>query len=164
MNTKARDAYLEAQILTATPQKLRLMLIDAALRQARTAQAAILEERLEDAYEAGSRCRRVITELISSIRPDNSELVTRVTTLYVYLFQTVTEAQLRRDGNKYDDVIKVLEMEQETWRQVCEKLPEAPRENSAAPCEITAGSLPAIPSTICSVPRPHSEGGFSLDA
>ena len=35
-----RDAYLETQVLTATPQRLRLMLIEGAIRKITAAQAA----------------------------------------------------------------------------------------------------------------------------
>ena len=39
MYASPRDAYLETEVTTATPQRLRLMLIEAAIRRARAAQA-----------------------------------------------------------------------------------------------------------------------------
>ena len=69
---QARERYLEAQVMTATPQKLRLMLIEGAIQHARQ---ALEFERLEQPEQRGksiSRCRAIVAELLGSIRPDQS--------------------------------------------------------------------------------------------
>ena len=47
MNPAARDEYLSTEVLTASPQKLQLMLIDAAIRAASQAQSLWTGERTE---------------------------------------------------------------------------------------------------------------------
>ena len=140
MDQTARESYLEAQILTATPQKLRLLLIVGALRFARQALRNWEQADNERACDAIARCRGVVSELLASIRPDNSELTQRVTALYLFLFRQLTEAQLRRNGTFVDEVIQILEIEHETWRQVCDQMPLAPVHStgSTAPREILA--------------------------
>ena len=123
MNSRARESYLESQILTATPQKLRLLLIQAALGAARKTLAYWEDGNETDAVSELIQCRNVITELLQGIQADDSELTKRVTGIYVFLFKALTEAQLHRDVKRLSEVIEVLEVEQETWRQVCEKLP-----------------------------------------
>lgn len=118
-----RDAYLENQVLTATPQRLRLMLIDGALRFLR--QTLLHWEANEP--EAGSasleRARGIVSELMSSIRPDGSELTRKVAGIYMFLYRELVEASLERSGQRVRGAIDVLEVERETWQQLCEQVP-----------------------------------------
>ncbi len=52
MQTHARDAYLQTEVMTATPQKLQLMLIDAAIRFSRQALVHWQNDQHEEAGEA----------------------------------------------------------------------------------------------------------------
>lgn len=123
METSARDAYLDAQIMTATPQKLRLMLIEGALRFVRQAMTAWDEGDELRARESVSRCRAVVSELLSGVQPDGSDLTKRVAAVYVFLYRRLTDATWKGERHALDDVVRVLEVEQETWRAVCENLP-----------------------------------------
>jgi len=133
------DSYLENQILTATPQKLQHMLVCGAIRFARQARAAWKEGHDDAAGEALVRCRRIITEILANIRSDTGGPADRTSSLYTYLFQTLTMISLNRAAAELDDVIKVLEIEEDTWRELCEKLPEAPPRPDGGPVEVTAG-------------------------
>jgi len=124
MQTDTRDIYLEMQVNSATPQKLRLMLIEGAIRFARQTQALWREAALEAGLESLIRSRDIISELISSVEADASPLARQVNGLYVYLFSALTEAQQTRDEHQLAAVIRVLEEERETWRQLCEQLPD----------------------------------------
>jgi flagellar protein FliS len=146
MDPRARDSYLEAQVMTATPQKLRLMLIDGALRLARQALQHWEHDRQAEANEAVVRCRAVITELLASVRVNDSALAQRVASVYVYLFRSLTETQAQRDPQRLHDAIRVLEVERETWREVCEKLPHSPMPSQVQMDErreVTTDQIPA---------------------
>ena len=140
-------SYLETELLTATPQKLRYLLICGAMRFARETVAGWERGDQEAAGEALIRCRRIIAELMGSIRPETSQTAQAVLGLYAFLFRHLTEAQLHRDAGRIHDVVRVLEEEGETWRLVCEQFPEAPTSQELAaqkPAEVTAGDRPAI--------------------
>ena len=105
------------------------------------------------------RCREVVTELLASIRPDETELTRRVTALYLFLFQALTESQLRNDRHKLAGALRVLEIERDTWREVCKTLPDAPVPADAHALlsrEVTSDA-PAIG------PNMGGETTFSLD-
>jgi flagellar secretion chaperone FliS len=142
MNQQAHESYIEAQVLTATPQKLRLMLIEAAIRHARQAVQGWDTDDNERALESIIHCRSIISELLSSIRADDTDLTKQVASLYLFVFQHLTEAQLRRDSDLLVEVIDILEVERGTWQQVCEEMPEAPipteEHIAASPQEILA--------------------------
>ena len=127
----AGQAYLETQINTATPQRLRLMLIDGALRKAKEAAEASAGQKPVDALEPLSRCRSIVAELIAGIRAGSSPLADRVLEIYLFLFQELTEAQLRQDMARVDGVIRVLEEERITWQEVCLTLTDRPEDTGA---------------------------------
>ncbi|MFN0017548.1 MAG: flagellar export chaperone FliS [Pirellulaceae bacterium] len=128
---EARLAYLETQIATAAPQQLRLMLIEGALRLARQTANAWHEDRPEEALETLIRCRSIITELIAGIRAGSSRLADQVVGIYLFLFQELTQAQLRRDASRLEGVIRVLEEERTTWQQLCAAAGSSPLPSTA---------------------------------
>ncbi len=141
MNERPHEAYLDAQVRTASPQKLRLMLIEGALRLAQQAYDGWSEPPKAETIEALSRCRQIILELHGSIRTDVWEPAKQVVAIYQYLYESLCHAQLDRNPVVISDAIKVLEAERETWVQVCQAHPTpiaAPR--SAASGEIVAPS------------------------
>jgi flagellar secretion chaperone FliS len=154
MTSSARDAYLETEINTATPQKLRLILLDGAIRRAAQTQKHWRERNDEAALESLIRCRDIVSELIAGIHPAESPLAQQVCGLYVYLFSALTEAQQTRDEHQLAAVIRVLEQDRETWQKVCEQLPDRP----VPPTASSASREELAPATIA--PRQS----FSIDA
>ncbi|MBX3415418.1 MAG: flagellar export chaperone FliS [Pirellulales bacterium] len=123
MHHATRDNYLVTEVMTATPQKLQLMLIEAALRFGHQAQVLWQEGRDDDACEAIIRCQQIVSELLCGLNPEhNPDLVRRVAGVYLFVFRGLTAAQLERDTQRLADALSVLEVERETWRQVCEQL------------------------------------------
>jgi len=171
MQPSAPRSYLVTEVLTATPQKLQLMLIDAALRSAGRARQHWQEGRQEQACEAMIHAQQVVGELLGALDHEiQPELTRKVAGIYLFVFRSLTEANLRGESAKLDDAIRVLREERETWRQVCEKLSgEAPADSHADTASLTLS--PANPT-----PTPHAPvspdltcdagpmGGISLEA
>jgi len=126
MDPTARNSYLDTQILTATPQRLRLMLIEGAIRQAHNAQAARQAGSIPEALEAINHCRNIVSELIAGIKPDETPVARQVLGIYMFLFSTLVEAQFASDVTRLADVVRVLEEERQTWQLVCQQVPERP--------------------------------------
>lgn len=164
MHTDPRNSYLESQVLTATPQKLRLMLIEAALGAARQALNCWDENLDPQATLALIRCREIVSELLAAVKPDDSELTRKVAGIYLFLFQALAEAQLHRDAAKVSQAIKVLEIERETWREVCQQMPTAPvaENGSDRQPEITSSQAAAMLGEFDAEDRRCD--GLSLDA
>ena len=141
MYQSARELYLETQVATATPQRLRLMLIEAAMRKAEQTALAWDDERDEEAYEAAYRCLEIVTELIAGIRPDDNPVTIAVLDIYLFLFQHLSEAIDERSSAKMLAVQGVLAEERITWQKLCELHPEVVRPAEGAvhgPQEIAA--------------------------
>ncbi|NLX54087.1 MAG: flagellar export chaperone FliS [Planctomycetaceae bacterium] len=150
MSRNVRDAYLEAQVRTATPQRLRLMLIEGAMRFARRSLELWDDAAQREACRGAlSRCRGIVSELCATIKTDGFPVAHQVKAIYLFLFQQLADASFSHDAGKVRDVLSVLEEERETWQQLCMQMPEPPaRDRSSVPLgcqEITAPHVPISP-------------------
>jgi flagellar protein FliS len=130
MNSSPRDAYLVAQVMTAPPQKLHLMLVEGAIRLAQRAQRHWAAKEDDRAAEALGRAQEIVGQLLAGFRRDVDEaLVKRIAGIYLFVYRALMDASLRRDETRLADALKVLDAERETWRQLCERLGAAQPEN-----------------------------------
>ncbi len=116
------DIYLENNVVTASPQRLRLMLIEAAIRHATQAAELWRQGNIDGGLQSLTRAQAIVSELHSSVRSDESELAMQVAAIYVLLYSQLLEAQLETDVQRIEAVINVLHEERETWQQLCEKI------------------------------------------
>lgn len=164
------DAYLETQVLTATPQRLRLMLIEGAIRRAHSAQVALGAGNLDQTFGDLNRCRDIVAELMSGIDANQSPLNRQILSVYTYLYSTLIDIGISPDAGRLSSVLRVLEEERQTWREVCEKMPErivpdaaAPTAEELAPSRVAESAF--TPGYVSAPNLFHSrESAFSLDA
>jgi flagellar protein FliS len=127
MDANRREEYLVTEVMTAPPQKLQLMLIDAALRFAAKAKEQWRAGANAEAGEAVLRCQQIVTEIMGGIRPDaDRALAGKISAIYAFVFRCLVAAHLRSDAGKLDEAISVLQIERETWQALCTRLADAP--------------------------------------
>lgn len=125
------NAYLRTRVLTASPEELRLMLIDGAIRFATQGREGLAERNFEKSFEGISNCRNIITELMLTMRDEiDPDLCAKVRSLYSFMFQQLVDASLERSTEKLDVVLDLLAYERETWVMLMDQLA---RERAAAP-------------------------------
>ena len=123
MQSMARDHYLLTQVKTATPQKLQLLLIDTALRSANRARQYWQQGRNDLAVRALLNAQEVVAQMLAAIdREAGGDLAQRVSALYTFIYRSLVKAGHRHEEKSLADAIRILEIERETWRQVCDKL------------------------------------------
>ena len=117
------DEYLETQVMTATPLQLHLMVIDGAIRYATQAEEALQENDFETAHFALNRSREFVTELIGGLDQERSdEIVNRLKSLFMFVYQNLVNADMKRDVSKARDALKILKMHRETWMELGDKV------------------------------------------
>lgn len=122
MNAAAREDYLRAQVLTAPPQKLQLMLIEAAIRHVQQGRTGLANGDAGDAIESIVKAQEIVAELIAAIQPTpDADLANRVKANYLFVHQALVGANLKRDVAQLDGALKVLSVERETWQRVCQQ-------------------------------------------
>src|SRR3972149_4586473 len=78
------------------------------------------------AVEALSRGRAILAELLSTVRNDGTDLAANVRNLYGFLLRSLIDVRQTRDLDELSDIIQVLQIERETWTQICRQMPESP--------------------------------------
>jgi flagellar secretion chaperone FliS len=117
------NAYLRTKVLTASPEQLRLMLLDGALKFARQGREGLTSKNYEASYTGISQCRDIVLELMTTMKPEvDPELCGRLRSLYTFMYTQLVEASMGRNLEKLDSVIALLEYERETWTLLIEQL------------------------------------------
>jgi len=118
----AHDGYLENEVLSASPAKLHLLLVEGAIRKAEQARRHWQDGHYDLACESLIRAQEIVTEMTTGLnREADPQLVGRLAAVYVFIFRSLVEASLNRDEKRLDEALRILAIERDTWRAVCEK-------------------------------------------
>lgn len=130
--TSVADAYLETQVQTASPERLHMMVVDAAIRFARQGAAAMAENRFDVSFDALNRSRACVNELMTGIRNEpNPELAEQLKGLFLFVHRNLVLADIRRDPALIADGLQILEHHRQTWLELTEKLRETQSQDGA---------------------------------
>ena len=134
VETNPANAYLRTKVLTASPEELRLMLLDGAIKFARQGREGLAVRDFEASYNGISQSRDIVLELITSIKPEHDpELCERVKAVYTFMYSEMVAASMEKNIPKLDSVIKLLEYERETWSMLMDQLASERGGSTVAP-------------------------------
>lgn len=109
--------YVDNQVNTATPGKLIVMAYDGAIRFAKTGLEAMKSGGKLDVQSAGiTKAQAIIAELLSSIDDKaDQELAGRLASLYTYMFDRLTDANIHDNMGALQEVIGLLSDLRAAW-------------------------------------------------
>ena len=117
-----RHNYIQADVFSATPQKLQLLLVEAAIKNVLKTKKYWEEGNISDGFDTVTLAQDIVAEILCSLDVENSpEIAKKLASIYVFIFRRLTEAGMHQDQEKLNDAYRVLCSERETWRLVCEK-------------------------------------------
>jgi flagellar protein FliS len=116
------SAYLESKVLTASPQRLHLLLIEGAIRFGRQADEALCRGDKSAAAVPLLRVIDIVGEMLAGVRSIKSELNEKIADLYWFIFRRVSEAKINDEPAPLAEALRLLEFERQTWQLACEKL------------------------------------------
>jgi flagellar protein FliS len=116
--TASPAAYKQQSIMTATPERLVVMLYDGAIRFLFQAGAAMREEDRATSSERLDRAEAIIDHLLGTLDMSAGQIAERLEGIYVFSKRLLTEARLERDADKIDLVRGYLSELREAWAQI----------------------------------------------
>ncbi|NQU25536.1 MAG: flagellar export chaperone FliS [Candidatus Nealsonbacteria bacterium] len=166
MQSSAQANYLTTEVMTATPQKLQLMMIEGAIRSAEQARANWTAGDDEGACESLIRAQEIVGELMAALNHEIApELTGKVASVYMFVFRSLVEANYQHDEKRLDDAVRILEEERQTWRQVCETIgSQSSTDDPPAPGLPVGAIAPALPAETGAIADVGGESGLSLEA
>lgn len=137
--------YWETEVLTSTPQKLRLLLIEGAIQLGQQATEYWQANRLEAGFTAAQRCQEILFELLATVRATDSTISRSISEIYVFLVKQIQLAISNNDSKVMSGIVRVLNEERVTWQEICDKYPQAMQATASEQSrEITACNVAAI--------------------
>lgn len=128
---QAKSEYLRTKVLTASPEELHLMLLDGAIKFAQQARDAVAQKNFEDGYNSCVRVQNIILELTSALNHSIApEICGKLSSLYNFVYRRLVEGSVKHDIACFDDALKILEYQRETWVMLMEKLTKERQEAS----------------------------------
>jgi flagellar protein FliS len=111
-------AYKESSIMTATPERLVVMLYDGAHRFLTQAAVAMRANDLAQSNDRLQRAEAIISELNVTLDMSAGEIADRLRAIYPFSRRQLTEARLERDPQKIETVSRMLGELRESWAQI----------------------------------------------
>ena len=110
-------AYANNKIMTASPAELTLMLYEGAIKFANLAIAGMETNDIEKAHTNIIKVERIIEEFQSTL--DHKYPVAKdFDEVYNYLMMRLREANLKKDKEIMEEVLKLLRTMRDTWKEV----------------------------------------------
>jgi flagellar protein FliS len=104
----ARQAYTEAAVLTAPPERLVVMLFEGAISFLTRCAAALRADQPAAAMKSLQRGIAIIDELNFSLDMSQGELPERLRAIYLFHKRHLVQASMAKDADAVDTVIDLL--------------------------------------------------------
>ena len=115
----ADNAYKNNQVMGAPQKKLIIMLYDGAIRNLKLAKIAMNEKNIEKANNTIIKAQNIIVELMSTLNFEaGGDIAKNLHALYQYMYEKTIAANIEKNPDHADEVIKFLEELKEVWEQI----------------------------------------------
>lgn len=112
------NPYLQQEVMSASPVRLRWMLIRRAEELCAVVQHCQTSGRTQEAQQWLLRIREILGELLEGVTDSGHPLGKTVADFYVFLIQLVNEIEQSDEDGRLLTLQELLGIESETWRQV----------------------------------------------
>jgi len=111
------NPYLEQEVLSASPAKLRYMLLDKCTSLISIVDQLWAAGNYFQAVQWTIRIREILSELLSGVTDQEMELSRKISDLYVFLINMLTRLEAKPSREELAEFRSILELERETWLQ-----------------------------------------------
>ncbi len=111
------NSYMKSRIMTASPAELILLLYDGAIKFCNIAIMGIEEDDIEKAHNNIRKVERIVDELTNSL-DEKYEVAKDFANVYHYMKQRLIQANVSKDKEILEEVLKHLRTMRDTWKEV----------------------------------------------
>jgi flagellar secretion chaperone FliS len=112
------QAYRESAVLTATPERLVVMLYDGARRFLYQAAVAMRGGNVPVSHERLRRAEAIVEHLLATLDLSQGEVAERLQAIYVFCQRLLAEGRMKQDADQLDKVSELLGELREAWAQL----------------------------------------------
>ncbi len=130
------SAYEMTSVETASQSRLIVMLYDGAIRFMNKGAACIENEEIENAHRYLTRSADIVSELLSGLKPEQGgDIGKNLHRLYVFVFEQIVEANLRKNAAQVVRMAKVMGILREGWVLVLKNTTAGKRPHARQPLQ-----------------------------
>ncbi|MDD3238077.1 MAG: flagellar export chaperone FliS [Candidatus Gastranaerophilales bacterium] len=127
--------YQKSNLETATPERILIMLYDGAIQYLNIARLEMTsEKKLKDIPKIHNNiigAQKIISEFQSTLNMEiGGEMAQNLYDLYTYLYNRLVDANIKKDVDALDEVLKHLKGLRDTWNKAIEIAAKEKREKS----------------------------------
>ncbi len=112
------DAFLRQEVESASPARLRWLLLQKAHGLSIHVRDLWLQGKSEDAQQWFLLIQDIFTELLEGIIDPKHELAKQQSDLYIFLIKLLVQSGQTHDVNSLESLTEILEIEKETWEML----------------------------------------------
>lgn len=113
----AYSQYANSKLMTATPAQLTLMLYDGAIKFCNKAIMAVEKGDVQEAHANIRKVENIIEEFRSTL-DFKYPVAQDFEKVYSYIYERLVEANMKKDKEILEEVLKHLRTMRETWEEV----------------------------------------------
>lgn len=110
--------YRETSVEGEGQLKLIIMLYEGAAKYLNLARDNIRRNEIELAHDNLTKAKRIVVHFLSTTNPESSELALNLHKLYVFLYEKIAQANMRKSCSDIDDASRILAKLLEGWREL----------------------------------------------
>lgn len=111
------SAYQNSKIMTASPAELTLMLYEGAIKFCNIAIVGIEQKDIQKAHDNITKVERIIEEFRATLN-FKYPVAKDFDEVYKYLYDRLVQANLKKDKEILEEVLKHLRTMRDTWKEV----------------------------------------------
>ncbi|RJX27871.1 MAG: flagellar export chaperone FliS [Dethiobacter sp.] len=116
MRTDPYHQYKQNEVGTASPEKLLLMLYNAALKFLKLSRVGVEEKNIEKANMYIGKAQDIIYELMASLDFEQENIPEKLYYLYDYMNQRLVQANIKKNAAIIKEVEGMLTELRDTWK------------------------------------------------
>ncbi|SDP69561.1 flagellar export chaperone FliS [Clostridium gasigenes] len=117
----ALNAYKNNSVNHSSKEQLLLMLVDGAVRFAKTAREDLINKDIKNSHENLIKTQNIFTELMVSLDQNAGEWATQIFKVYKYINEKLAEANIKKDPKILEEVIPLIEEVRSIWYEANKK-------------------------------------------
>jgi len=119
MYENALKSYQQTNVITANPARLVLLCYDGAVSSLKLARDSYVAKEYEAKGKALQKTLDIIHELNASLdMQKGGGIAVNLRSIYTYLTQALTEADLKKDIEMFDNGIRILQELESAWKEI----------------------------------------------
>jgi flagellar protein FliS len=118
MMTDALREYAETNVAGAGQLKLIIMLYEGANRFLNLARENIEQKNLVEAHQYLIKAKRIIVHFLCTTDPEGGELSMNLHNLYVFLYERIALANMRKSVEEIDVALRILNKLLDGWKEL----------------------------------------------